>query len=306
MTERSDRGYASPVPPLYPRLLRLKHLHPSAWQRAVLVEGAVAVGSVAALADQVSAWTPVVLPIAVAVVVKFHDVLTGILRGGAAPPASAVAGQAPAAVVTVALPHVVVLRPGEPSSADPAAPVEPDATPAPAADVDHRHVGAPTADEAVEAGEVVDEPIPEPAAAAVTPVEASALRTRAELDALAAAALDVAIHELSRRGGLDPFVLMLDDEGISAVDPDDVVALPGRPGLRAVVVCKDVGLPGRADAVRMELEHADGEPELVTVVYRRTGPGPEVVPCERTRLSGKRSGVRRRFFAKRSLRTGPG
>lgn len=66
--------------PLYPRLLRLRHLHPSAWQRAVLVEGMVALGVVLALADRASAWTPLVLPLAVALVVKFHDVLSGVIR----------------------------------------------------------------------------------------------------------------------------------------------------------------------------------------------------------------------------------
>ncbi|HVF18625.1 MAG TPA: hypothetical protein VNA14_00075 [Mycobacteriales bacterium] len=277
------------VPPLYPRLLRLKHLHPSAWQRAVLVEGAVAVGSVAALSDQVSAWTPLVLPVAVAVVVKFHDVLTGILRGpGATHVADVAAVDAPA----VALPHVVVRRSGR--SAQPERP-EP-ATADLDIDVEFDVYGDDYSD--VSEVEAVD--VPAAVAVPISPIAASGLRVRADLDALAAAALEQALDELTRRGGLDAFVLRLDDDGIDRVDPDDVVSLPGRPGLRAVVICSDVGLPGRADAVRMELEHAHGEPELVTVVYRHTGEGPEVVPCERTRTSGKRSGVRRRFFAKQA------
>ena len=66
--------------PLYPRLLRLKHVHPNGWQRAVLGEGMALVGGVLALADVASAWSVVVLPVAVAGVVKAHDVLAGLLR----------------------------------------------------------------------------------------------------------------------------------------------------------------------------------------------------------------------------------
>ena len=65
--------------PLYPRLLQLKHVHPNAWQRAVLGEGMAAVGVLLALADLASAWSIVVLPVAVAAVVKAHDVVTGLL-----------------------------------------------------------------------------------------------------------------------------------------------------------------------------------------------------------------------------------
>ena len=78
--------------PLYPRLLRLRNVHPNGWQRAVLVEGMVLVGALAALADLATAWAPAVLPVAAGVVVKFHDVLAGLLRPAsgnatAAPPA---------------------------------------------------------------------------------------------------------------------------------------------------------------------------------------------------------------------------
>lgn len=65
--------------PLYPRLLGLRHIQPNAWQRACLVEGMAALGGLAALADKASAWAPLALPIAAAVVVKFHDVLVGLL-----------------------------------------------------------------------------------------------------------------------------------------------------------------------------------------------------------------------------------
>jgi len=65
--------------PLYPRLLRLRHIHPNGWQRAALGEGMLALAVVLVLADLASAWTLLVLPVALAVVVKAHDVLAGLL-----------------------------------------------------------------------------------------------------------------------------------------------------------------------------------------------------------------------------------
>ncbi|MBC7374881.1 MAG: hypothetical protein H7323_12910 [Frankiales bacterium] len=65
--------------PLYPRLLRLRHVHPNAWQRAAVGEGALAVAVLLVLADLASAWTLLALPAAVAVIVKAHDVLAGLL-----------------------------------------------------------------------------------------------------------------------------------------------------------------------------------------------------------------------------------
>lgn len=65
--------------PLYPQLLRLRNVHPNAWQRAVLGEGMALVGALLALADVASAWSILVLPVAVGAVVKAHDVLAGHL-----------------------------------------------------------------------------------------------------------------------------------------------------------------------------------------------------------------------------------
>jgi hypothetical protein len=65
--------------PLYPRLLKLRHVHPNGWQRAALVEGMVLLGALAALADRATSWAPLILPVAAAGVVKFHDVLAGVL-----------------------------------------------------------------------------------------------------------------------------------------------------------------------------------------------------------------------------------
>jgi len=68
-------------PPLYWRMLRLRHLRPNGWQRAVLVEGVLGVSVVLVLADVASAWTLLVMPLASAAVVKGHDVLLGMLQG---------------------------------------------------------------------------------------------------------------------------------------------------------------------------------------------------------------------------------
>jgi hypothetical protein len=65
--------------PLYPRVLGLKNVSPNGWQRAVLVEGMALLGGLAALADRATAWAPLILPVGAAAVVKFHDVLAGLL-----------------------------------------------------------------------------------------------------------------------------------------------------------------------------------------------------------------------------------
>jgi hypothetical protein len=66
--------------PLYPRLLRLRHVHPNAWQRALLGEGALALAVLLALADLATSWLILILPLAVAAVVKAHDLLAGRLE----------------------------------------------------------------------------------------------------------------------------------------------------------------------------------------------------------------------------------
>jgi hypothetical protein len=72
--------------PLYPRLLRLRHVHPNAWQRALLGEGAVGLALLLVLADLATAWILVVLPLSVAVVVKAHDLLAARLADDAGDP----------------------------------------------------------------------------------------------------------------------------------------------------------------------------------------------------------------------------
>jgi uncharacterized membrane protein (DUF485 family) len=66
----------------YGRLLRLRHLRLRAWQRITLAEGSVVVGLLLALAELASAWVIVVLPVAVAAMVKLHDAVQGALEDG--------------------------------------------------------------------------------------------------------------------------------------------------------------------------------------------------------------------------------
>ena len=77
----TDQPTAMPAkPPMYWRLLRLRHVHPNGWQRAVFVEGVLGLSLVLVLADVASAWTLLILPLASALMVKAHDVIAGMLR----------------------------------------------------------------------------------------------------------------------------------------------------------------------------------------------------------------------------------
>jgi hypothetical protein len=89
-------------PPLYWRALRLRHLHPNGWQRAVLVEGVLALAVILVLADVATAWTLLVLPVVATVFVKAHDVLGGLLGSGTrtAPPPERVTAPSEAASAT--------------------------------------------------------------------------------------------------------------------------------------------------------------------------------------------------------------
>ena len=84
MTETPPRRPGK-APPLYWRLLRLRHVHPNSWQRAAFFEGTLAVAVVLVLADVASAWLLLALPVAVAAIVKAHDVLVGWLGPGTGP-----------------------------------------------------------------------------------------------------------------------------------------------------------------------------------------------------------------------------
>jgi hypothetical protein len=81
IARRPAGGSARQQPqPLYWRFLRLHHVRPNGWQRAILVEGVIAVAVTLVLADVASAWTLLVLPATSALLVKAHDVVAGMLQ----------------------------------------------------------------------------------------------------------------------------------------------------------------------------------------------------------------------------------
>jgi hypothetical protein len=57
------------------RLLRLKTLRPSGWQRVLLWEGTFFAALIAALADVAPAWLMLVVPLLVAAMVKLNDIV---------------------------------------------------------------------------------------------------------------------------------------------------------------------------------------------------------------------------------------
>jgi hypothetical protein len=81
---RSRRGDAA-QPPLYARVLRLRNVAPSGFLCFIFLEGAVALGVLLALAELVSWWGVLVLPLTVALMVKLNDVIAGALSQAAAP-----------------------------------------------------------------------------------------------------------------------------------------------------------------------------------------------------------------------------
>lgn len=75
--------------PLYARALRLRHLAPSGLLCFVFLEGAIALGVLLALAELVSWWGVIVLPVTVALMVKLNDTIAGSLTRPAVPPSPA-------------------------------------------------------------------------------------------------------------------------------------------------------------------------------------------------------------------------
>jgi hypothetical protein len=63
----------------YIRLLRLQRVQPGFWTETLYVYGAALVGGVLYLADLASAWTVLVLPLAVAATVKVYDLVASAL-----------------------------------------------------------------------------------------------------------------------------------------------------------------------------------------------------------------------------------
>ncbi|MEV6490137.1 hypothetical protein AB0M20_16170 [Actinoplanes sp. NPDC051633] len=86
---RSRRAPIERDLPLYARMLGLRHLTPSGFLCFVFLEGAVALGVLLALAELVSWWGVLVLPITVAAMVKLNDLIAGaLMRPAVAVPAA--------------------------------------------------------------------------------------------------------------------------------------------------------------------------------------------------------------------------
>jgi hypothetical protein len=81
-TTRRDIEETS-VRPLYVRVLRLRHFQPSGMVCFILLEGSIAAALLLALAELVSWWGLIVIPVAVAVLVKANDVLAAALARSA-------------------------------------------------------------------------------------------------------------------------------------------------------------------------------------------------------------------------------
>ena len=65
--------------PLYFRLLRVRHLTARPWVVFLLFEGSFGLAGLLVLAEIVNLWGLLAIPIAVAVMVKINDVITGAL-----------------------------------------------------------------------------------------------------------------------------------------------------------------------------------------------------------------------------------
>jgi hypothetical protein len=66
--------------PLYHRLLRLRHYRPGPLMTAVLFEGSIAASAVLALAEILPWWGVVAIPVTVAAMVKFNDLVLDLAR----------------------------------------------------------------------------------------------------------------------------------------------------------------------------------------------------------------------------------
>jgi hypothetical protein len=112
-SRRADELYRDQ--PLYARTLGLRHVTPSGFLCFVFLEGAVALGFLLALAELVSWWGVLVLPITVAVMVKLNDVVAGALTKPApATPAVRRAGRAVDDLASSRAKTVDLLRRGRP------------------------------------------------------------------------------------------------------------------------------------------------------------------------------------------------
>jgi hypothetical protein len=81
-------------PPLYARVLRLRHIRPGGLLCFAFFEGAIAVGVLLALAELAPWWAALVLPVVVAGMVKVNDVVAGLSARARLVPAHTRAGTA--------------------------------------------------------------------------------------------------------------------------------------------------------------------------------------------------------------------
>jgi hypothetical protein len=102
--------------PLYARILGLQYLAPSGLLCFAFLEGAIALGILLALAELVSWWGVLVLPLTVAAMVKLNDVIAGAVSRPAMPPVRST--RTTVRQRTAAVPATPVLSP-------PVAPAEP-------------------------------------------------------------------------------------------------------------------------------------------------------------------------------------
>jgi hypothetical protein len=70
--------------PMYARALGLRHLHPGGMLCFVYLEGSIALSLLLALAELVSWWVVLILPVSVALMVKVNDLVAGAVARSAA------------------------------------------------------------------------------------------------------------------------------------------------------------------------------------------------------------------------------
>ncbi|AGZ39845.1 hypothetical protein [Actinoplanes friuliensis] len=153
--------------PLYARMLGLQYLAPGGFLCFVFLEGAVALGILLALAELVSWWGVLVLPLTVAVMVKLNDVVAGsLIRTPATPPAERQAKprgsktvRLPASVIAAARAEAPALRPAAlrpQTAAVPGGPIGDQWTPPPMGAIDANALNGPPV--ARQRAEQLDEP----------------------------------------------------------------------------------------------------------------------------------------------------
>lgn len=98
---RSRRAPAMQDQPLYARMLNLQYLAPSGFLCFVFLEGAIVLGILLALAELVSWWGVLVLPVTVALMVKLNDIVAGTLSRPTVPDVRRPAAPAPRTAPTL-------------------------------------------------------------------------------------------------------------------------------------------------------------------------------------------------------------